>query len=160
MVKYQYIPEDQLKSSGEFVPYPDGTYSFEVIEVVEGDEFKDDRVVFYIEGCGRKGKKAQFFNGSKLWILVEFLKSIDRMDLYSQKGETNLTKTFGHKGTMVLETTFSQKHGKEYQNIKFVPWNKFNESNDFSKYSMDVNEKSPEAQKWQDDYVASDEIPF
>ena len=124
MIRYNYVPEDQL-SEKTYEPLRDGTYKFEVINI-NCDPDKDARVDLVLEGNGKSGRKSVFLNGeNKLWLLVAYLKSIDRMDLYGKSGELDLFKTVSHIGTCSLVTR--TKDGKEYQNVQFVPWNDFNE---------------------------------
>lgn len=157
MVKYDYIPEDKLVNENENKGFyfKDGGYDFEIINVIEGVDGKDDRVEMFLEGNGRSGKKSAFFGGNPrmLWYLISYLKSIDRMDLYSTKGVTDLTKTISHKGFLLLKTKFSENHGKEFQNIEFVPWNKHMESNETLK-------KKEVDKSWKEVEDDSDDIPF
>lgn len=162
MVKYVYKPEEELMSEKKvYQNLPDGHYNFEVINIVPGIEDKDDRVEFYLEGGGRSGRWSAFFSGlnSKLWILVNFLKSIDRMDLYSKNGETNLTKVMGHKGSLVLKTKYSETHKKEFQNADFVAHNGFHEK--APHHVQQATSAKESTSKWEKDFAGEDdEIPF
>jgi len=158
MVKYNYVPESELMPEKQsYEPLPDGHYNFAVINSVSEDG-KDDRVDLALEGCGRKGRKSAFFSENRLWYLVKYLKSIGRMDLYSQKGETDLSQTQGRNGSLMLVTKFSTKHGKEYQNIEFVERNKFHDEKPHHAQQAANSQKSEIDKSWE--YDSLDNIPF
>lgn len=155
MVKYDYVPEDKLQPEKGGFYFRDGGYDFEVINFYEGIGGKDDRIEMFLEGCGKSGKKSEFFSGAsnKLWKLVSYLKAINRMDLYSEKGLTDLSKTVGNKGYLLLKTKYSDQHKKEFQNIEFVPWNKFMETND-------ITNKEQLDNSWKEVEDEGKDIPF